>query len=97
MNETTTADLVVPIKLPRYSGRECCRLRYWRCSRLKDYFGAVDQIFPIFENWPTKCNVALLSKLPTNYTKIPEKIHFTYHLRKFFIFFVSFLCNVWWP
>ena len=44
-------------------------------------------------NWPTKCNFALLSKLPTNHTQISKiytlrtKMHrFAMHLRKFVVF-----------
>ena len=39
---------------------------------------ARDQILPISENWLTNYNFASFSKLPTNYTQISEKIHFTY-------------------
>ena len=46
--------------------------------RFKSSLGARDQILPITINWPTNYNFALFSKLPTNYTKISEKIHFTY-------------------
>ena len=37
-----------------------------------------DQILPVSINWPTNYNFALFSKLPTNYTKISEKIQKTY-------------------
>ena len=35
-------------------------------------------IFPFSENWPTNHDFSLFSKLPTNYTKISEKIQKAY-------------------
>ena len=40
--------------------------------------GPRDQILPVSINWPTNYNFASFSKLPTNHTKISEKINFTY-------------------
>ena len=39
---------------------------------------ARNQNLPVSINWSTNYNFALFSKLPTNYTKISEKIHNTY-------------------
>ena len=47
-------------------------------TRLKTKIALRDQILPVSINWPTNYDFALFSKLPTNYTKISEKIHFTY-------------------
>ena len=63
---------------------------------------SIDRILSISVNWPTNYNFALFSKLPTNYTKISDKIHFTYQnapLRGafylgFFVFFLKCLCNL---
>ena len=46
--------------------------------RIKTNTGPRDQILPVSINWPTNYNFALFSKLPTNYTKISDEIHFTY-------------------
>ena len=58
-------------------------------------------IFPVSENWPTNHNFSLFSKLPTNYTKISEKIQLAHQnapLRGAFayvlyIFFLKFVGN----
>ena len=53
---------------------------FWSVSDafVKRNTGPRDQILPVSINWPTNYNFALFSKLPTNYTKISEKIQKTY-------------------
>ena len=63
--------------------------------------GPRDQILPVSVNSPTNYSFALLSKLPTNYTKFNKKytlrtkMHcFAVRSRRFFVFFLNFLCNL---
>ena len=46
--------------------------------RIKTNTGPREPVLPVSINWPTNYNFALFSKLPTNYTKISEKIQKTY-------------------
>ena len=60
------------------SSSACTLCPRGKFGNLKTNTGPRDQILPVSINWPTNDNFVLLSKLPTNYTKISEKMHFTY-------------------
>ena len=63
--------------IPRPGQGLIAKIEIWMRSfhGIKRNIAFTDQILPHTKNWSTNHNLALFSKLPTNDTKIPEKVN----------------------